>query len=476
MYARLAVLLAAGCLMQANAGPRPFFDHPVTIPGTLQMHWFDQGGQGVAYHDSDPGNPSKEARTDEGVDFGRDGGDIYLGWLAPDEWASYTLNVADHAAYRIDARVAAEKPGGHFNLEFSTLDGRPITSAKISVPATGGWTTWQLAGTSATLPKGPLRMRFVHLSGETTYNVDRIRFCRYDPLDVNHDGVIDARDRREHEARRTKSKAPGATAALAPADESDLVDALGGEEQFRGKWKLVWSDEFETDGPPDPEKWRYELGYKIRNNELQHYTKGANAFVEDGHLVLEARREPSKTRDGRTADYTSTSMSPRTSWTYGRIEVRAKVPTGRGMWPAIWMLADRIRETGWPQCGEIDIMENVGYDPHAIHASVHTKKYNHVINTQQTSRLELPAPWETFHVYAIEWYPDRIDFFIDRTKYMTFANEGSGDDAWPFDNPHTLKLNIAVGGAWGAVRGVDDSIFPQRMTIDYVRVYDAVSK
>jgi hypothetical protein len=158
-------------------------------------------------------------------------------------------------------------------------------------------------------------------------------------------------------------------------------------------------------------------------------------------------------------------------WTYGRFEVRAKVPTGTGTWPAIWMLGTNIREVGWPACGEIDIMENVGFDPHRVHGYVHTAAYNHTRGTQKGNSLELDKPWENFHVYAIEWFEDRIDFFIDDENYFTFEKESDDDDVWPFDKPHYLLLNLAIGGNWGGQQGIDDSLFPHRFIVDYVRVY-----
>jgi beta-glucanase (GH16 family) len=249
-------------------------------------------------------------------------------------------------------------------------------------------------------------------------------------------------------------------------------------------WKLVWSDEFDLDGPPDLTRWGYEEGF-VRNNEKQYYTR-RNARVEGGVLVIEARKERLTSlpaRAGRRAspaaaktaeaDYTSSSVTTegKVSWTYGRFEVRAKIPTGRGTWPAIWMLGTNRREVGWPQCGEIDIMENVGFDPEVIHFNVHTAKYNHVLKTNKGAKLTVARPYADFHVYAVEWGPEKLDFFVDGTKTFTYANEKTGDGSWPFDKPQYLILNVAVGGAWGGQKGVDDSIFPQRMEVDYVRVY-----
>lgn len=233
-------------------------------------------------------------------------------------------------------------------------------------------------------------------------------------------------------------------------------------------WKLAWSDEFNVRGMPDPNKWDYEVGY-IRNKELQYYTKARpeNARVEGGSLVIETRKDDF---EGHAITSASLHTRKKASWRYGRIEVRAKLPTGKGMWPAIWMLGINPPHR-WPACGEIDIMENVGFDPLTIHANIHTKAYNHVLGTNKGNRVKVTDPSRHFHVYAIEWFEDHIDFFVDKTKYFTFRNEGEGNDVWPFDKPHYLILNAAYGGSWGGQKGTDDTILPQKYLIDYVRVY-----
>jgi beta-glucanase (GH16 family) len=247
-------------------------------------------------------------------------------------------------------------------------------------------------------------------------------------------------------------------------------------------WKLVWSDEFNGSGLPDPAHWTNEVGF-IRNREAQFYTAGReeNARLEDGKLIIEARKEHFKNNAGTRrgpefAEYTSASLNTRglASWTYGRIEVRARLPQGRGVWPAIWMLGTNMPSVGWPKCGEIDIMEFVGLDPNHVHANIHTGKYNHVRGTGKGSKIDVQKEnvSGTFHVYALEWTPERLDLYFDKTKYFTYAKEdGAGKDAWPFDQPCYLILNLAIGGAWGGQKGIDDAIFPQRYAIDYVRVY-----
>ena len=238
---------------------------------------------------------------------------------------------------------------------------------------------------------------------------------------------------------------------------------------FDDVWEQVWADEFNYEGLPDKNKWDYETGF-VRNREKQYYTKARpeNARVENGTLIIESRKEQYE-----KGQYTSASLHTwhKAEWLYGRIEVRAKLPTGKGMWPAIWMLGTNRDKVGWPACGEIDIMENVGFDPDTICANIHTRAYNHVKKTNKGSKIKAEKPHEQFHIYAIEWNEDRLDFFLDDEKYFTFNNEGTGNDAWPYDKPHYLILNAAIGGSWGGRRGIDDTIFPQKYYIDYVRVF-----
>jgi beta-glucanase (GH16 family) len=231
----------------------------------------------------------------------------------------------------------------------------------------------------------------------------------------------------------------------------------------------VWADEFDTPGSPDPSRWTYDLGY-IANQEAQHYTsRTENVRVEEGVLVIEARKEP-----WAGYDYTSGRIKTQglQEFLYGRVEVRAKLPTGRGTWPAIWMLGANIAQAGWPRCGEIDIMENVGFDPLKIHGAVHTEAYNHTRGNHRNGTIEAsPPPWEDFHVYSMEWSPDRIEVSLDGERYFTFENEGTGTEAWPFDQPHFIILNLAIGGSWGGQQGIDDSLFPHSLYVDHVRVY-----
>lgn len=237
----------------------------------------------------------------------------------------------------------------------------------------------------------------------------------------------------------------------------------------------AWQDEFDYSGKPDPAKWGYDLGgHGWGNNELQFYTDSAdNAFVRDGVLHIVARRE---SRDGRA--YTSTRLisKGKGDFLYGRFEVRAKLPSGRGTWPAIWMLPTDWKYGDWPRSGEIDIMEHVGFDPERVHISVHTQAYNHVAGTQRTATRLVDGVMEDFHLYRVDWTPESIRGYIDDIPMFAFANEGTGPDAWPFDQRFHFLLNVAVGGNWGGKEGVDDSVFPATLQVDYVRAYELLEQ
>jgi beta-glucanase (GH16 family) len=239
--------------------------------------------------------------------------------------------------------------------------------------------------------------------------------------------------------------------------------------------KLVWSDEFNIPGLPDSSKWSYDSGILGFNEELQYYSesRSKNARVEDGVLIIEAHKETSpETPFGNTADYTSARLVTKTKgdWQYGRFEIRAKLPYGNGTWPAIWMLPTGNKYGGWPHSGEIDIMEHVGSHMNEVLGTLHYS--NRFAGEGPTKSIMLENVDTEFHVYAIEWRPDEIRWFVDDTLYHTRKNPQTGWQDWPFDQPFHIILNIAVGGTLGGRKGVDPDIWPQRMVVDYVRVYD----
>jgi beta-glucanase (GH16 family) len=234
--------------------------------------------------------------------------------------------------------------------------------------------------------------------------------------------------------------------------------------------ELIWADEFDGKELVDESIWTNEVGL-LRNKEAQYYTnnRSKNARVENGMLIIEAHKEKYK-----GAKYTSASIhtNGKKEILYGKIEVRAKLPEGRGTWPAIWTLGTNKKQTRWPNCGEIDIMEHVGYNPNVVQVTTHTDKYNHSENTAKPSgRKNIPTASSEFHTYAIDWTKEKIDFLIDDEVIHSYKNEHTGVDSWPFDSPQYLIINLAIGGGWGGKEGIDDSIFPVKYYIDYVRIY-----
>ncbi len=243
-------------------------------------------------------------------------------------------------------------------------------------------------------------------------------------------------------------------------------------------WTLVWADEFETEGRPSPEKWNYERGGEGGgNNELQYYTgdRPANARVQNGRLIVEARNERWKGHYYTSARLTTEGKG---DWIYGRVEVRARLPSGRGTWPAIWMLPSQeaYGDEHWLDNGEIDIVEHVGYAPDTVHTTVHTRAYNSLDGSQRGSQVRVPDARSDFNVYTIEWTPTEIRGYVNDRHHFTFENARRTDPGadyrqWPFDQPFHLIVNLAVGGTWGGAEGIDASVWPQRLEVDYVRVY-----
>ncbi len=242
--------------------------------------------------------------------------------------------------------------------------------------------------------------------------------------------------------------------------------------------KLIWSDEFDIDGAPDSTKWDYDVGDGCNkglcgwgNNELQWYTSD-NAVVADGVLRISAKKESVNGRE-----YTSARMVTRDKhvFRYGRIRFRARTSgcTARGTWPALWLLPEDWVYGGWPNSGEIDVMEAVGYEENKFHGTVHTGAYNHGIGTEKTGSVtKSELDW---HIFEIDWQEDKIIFAVDGEVYFTFAPDDLNDSAkWPFNQDFHLLLNIAVGGNWGAAQGIDVAAFEgagQYMELDWVRVY-----
>ncbi len=248
------------------------------------------------------------------------------------------------------------------------------------------------------------------------------------------------------------------------------------------QWQLVWSDEFNgaNGSSPDAANWVFDIGGNgWGNQELETYTnRAANARVEDGNLVITALEENFTGPDAVTRSYTSARVKTAKLFTqaYGKFEARIKIPAGQGLWPAFWMLGENIDQAGWPECGEIDIMENIGKEPSTVHGTLHGPGYSGAEGIGAPFALPDHARFaDDFHLFAVEWEPKVIRFYVDDTLYKTVTPSNLPAGAhWVYNHPFFLLLNVAVGGPWP---GSPDSttVFPQTMLVDYVRVYRNVA-
>lgn len=241
------------------------------------------------------------------------------------------------------------------------------------------------------------------------------------------------------------------------------------------EYELVWADEFDYEGAPDPTKWNYDVGnHQWANQELQAYTdRPTNVFVKDGKLTIRALKE----QDGER-QYTSARMTTydRQSWQYGYFEIRGKLPGGRGSWPAFWFMPDASRQgVHWPLCGEIDMMEHTVVNKDDLVYSLHSEKHNHrrTDTVQYSTSVHREGACEQFHVYGMEWTKDYVEYFFDGESVCKYRKtddlEDQTETAWPFDKPFYMILNVAVGGFMGGP--VSDEDLPYTMEVDYVRVY-----
>jgi beta-glucanase (GH16 family) len=250
------------------------------------------------------------------------------------------------------------------------------------------------------------------------------------------------------------------------------------KQNMEGKdWSLVWSDEFSGTGLPDSTKWSYNIGnWGWGNNEPQYYTNSnlENARLENGNLIIEAKKTGDKN------EWTSARLSTqgKESFVYGKIEFRAKVPVGRGTWAAGWLLGDEYRdEMSWPYCGEIDVLECVGFEINDStgngknHATCHTRAYYFKQGNQIGADIEVQSMNSEFHTYSIEWYPDVIYGLVDGKRFYTY-DKNKNELEWPFHKPQNIILNLAIGGGWGGAKGIDENWDNHQYIIDYVRVYE----
>lgn len=260
--------------------------------------------------------------------------------------------------------------------------------------------------------------------------------------------------------------------------EVETTDIINGLEvnapTYWNNAELVWSDEFDGDSLLET-NWKFETGqHGWGNNEWQNYVAHENIEVSDGTLKIIAKKIGTGQKVG---DYTSTRLNSKKSFMFGRMEIRAKLPEhkGNGLWPALWMLGSNRSTDGWPACGEIDMMEYVSYNPNKVHFTIHSTTNNHVDGTKASSGpIALETVEEDFHNYGLLWSEKYLKFYIDDIDNILFTFQkprSFNANNWPFSKPFYFLMNIAVGGNWGGLEGVNDDIFPAIMEVDYVRIY-----
>ena len=239
-------------------------------------------------------------------------------------------------------------------------------------------------------------------------------------------------------------------------------------------YSLVWHDEFDTGSELNPNDWTHEVQSKgWVNNELQYYVNHLSpggavvTEVKNGKLRINCFKENGKVYSGRVYAHVNQG------WQYGYFEASIKLPSGKGTWPAFWMMPvnNDWSTNPWPICGEIDIMEEVGAVPNEVSSSVHTQDYNHTKNTQKTHAMTIPGAEGEFHTYAMLWTAKNITTYVDGKVQLSYDNKGLGRDDWPYDDPFYIIFNLAWGGDWGGMQGVDEGALPLTMEIDYIRIF-----
>ena len=351
-------------------------------------------------------------------------------------WLSFDVDFPAAGRYRVQVNASAETPSAVWVEDYvGNPDGRTYNvTGSISIDPNAGFSDFAIDGSP--FDKGAHPMRF-HLA-DGAAKIDRIVF--------------------------TLIKAHQVT-------PESLTQNMDGSE-----WKPAWSDEFDGE-TVDETKWTYDIGnWGWGNNELQYYTerRSENARIENGNLIIEARK------NDMGMPWTSARLTTRgkVSFLYGKIEIRAKVPRERGNWAAGWTLGDSyVDERSWPYCGEIDILESVGYEVNdetgdgIAHSTVHTPAYYFKINNQISSSMEVSNIAGEFHTYAVEWTPTEIRGYVDGEQYYLY-DKTADEREWPFHQPQNLILNLAMGGGWGGAQGMDETVTSQQYIIDYVRVYE----
>ncbi len=426
---------------------------------------------------------------------------LNVGYIDDGDWMEYDINIPITGNYIFSVRAASLDGGGVINIinNDNSLD-------NINISATGGWQNWQtIEGGIVTLEEGMQRFRLLAPTGG--FNLNWLEISLSNPVDNDlptTPTIVDNYSNERSISIYWNSSSDATTMVTGykiynngnfiafTSDNSIKLTNLLPEQEYvfdinscdlagnqspsaqviasttSINWELAWSDEFEGT-QVDQSKWNFQVGGDgWGNGEAQYYTDGANSSLADGNLIIEARQETVGSNN-----YTSSRMNTanKGDFLYGRIEVKAKLPSTGGTWPAIWTLPTEWVYGNWPDAGEIDIMEHSANQLNYVFGTIHTGAYNHIQNTQQGGGKVFDDVVNTFHTYALEWYPDHLDWYYDDELVFTFNNEYKTYAEWPFDVPHHIILNLAIGGGLGGE--IDhNGEWPQQMMVDYVRVYD----
>lgn len=435
--------------LDAGAPPNPELSGRMRIPSRIEAEDF------VRYNEQDIENDSGDCGPGP-VDLGTtddDDGACYVGWTQGGEWLEYDVWADLAGDYEVTLRVASEASSA---IEVLVDDQVLFTGQAPGA----GWDTFQ----SVSAGRGAL---------SEGAHVVRVRFVEGQ---VNLNYLVFTHEQQPGEPSTQPPDAGPSDAGPPPNEPPEPPLQTEGCEGAPAGYALVWSDTFDYEGLPDPERWGYETGGDgFGNNELQYYTdaRSENARVADGVLTLTARYEEYM---GNT--YTSAKLnsglgaSDAGTWNEGVFSIRAKLPAGLGTWPALWMMPTDCAE-GWPNCGEIDIMESVGYDEGVVHGTIHTDAFNHVEGTQIGMSTQVPNATSAFHTYTLVWTTERVEWQVDGDVYHSVDREADwGFAEWPFnDKLWHLMINLAVGGDWGGAEGVDSADYPATFEVDSVCVY-----
>ncbi|WP_254523756.1 family 16 glycosylhydrolase [Natrinema caseinilyticum] len=424
----------------SSAAATPYDGSRHAIPGRIEAEDYDTDGSFWAFRDSTAGNAGGAYRSDD-VDIEYGGDNFNIGWTESEEWLNYSATVESSGTYEVTAHVASNDGGGTFTL---LQDQRGLTT--FDVPDTGGWQSWTtVTARDVSFSSGTQVIRIYVEEGG--FNLDW--------LEAGSGGDGPPED-------------GGGT------DNYPNLDGDG--------WELVWSDEFDR-GSIDASKWSFATGggcgrngrlntdCSWGNQEEQYYTDGDNAWVENDRLIIEAREELAP--NGQNP-YTSARLVSEHTFEkqFGRVEVRARLPATQALWPAIWMLGQDISSVSWPDCGEIDIMELTGDDTDTVHQTIHGPGYSGGGGISADYSISGDFTRE-FHDFQLTWYDDMVKFWVDGTHVNTLTPADVGGNQWVFNDQFFLLLNVAVGGI---MPGYPDerTQLPQRMEVEYVRVYDPI--